>query len=231
MAKKKRAGNKMSKRAQRQAARAQAKRMQQIRYGGLGLIVVIAIVGIVMWRNASAVPLDDLVETTPPLLDGSESAPIRIVEYGDLGCSACRSWHNAGVKEQLKQAYGDQVAFEYRHFPVVTANSPDAAEAAQCAAEQDAFWPLHDYIYEQLPPYPPLDRNSLKEYATAVGLDRPAFDSCLDSRKYESYVFNDAQAARSAGARGTPTFVIDGQVVPLPSYENLARIIDTALAN
>ena len=229
MATKKNTGTRVSKRAQRQAALAQAKRMQQIRYGGLALIVVLGIVGIVLWRSANAVPLDELIAETPPLLDGSETAVIRVVEYGDLGCSACRAWHNAGIKEQLKAEFGDQVAFEYRHFAVITPNSPDAAEAAQCAAEQDAFWPFHDYIYENLPAYPPLDRSSLKEYASNVGLDRTSFDTCLDSRKYEQYVSKQAQDARSAGARGTPTFLVADQLVALPSYENLYQIISSEL--
>ena len=229
MAKKQNTGTRVSKRAQRQAARAHAKRMQQIRYGGLALIVVLGIVGIVLWRSANAVPLDELIAETPPLLDGPETAVIRVVEYGDLGCSACRSWHNAGIKEQLKGEFGDQIAFEYRHFAVITANSPDAAEGAQCAAEQDAFWPFHDYIYENLPPYPPLDRSSLKEYASTIGLDRTAFDACLDSRKYEQYVLNQEQDARAAGARGTPTFLVADQLVALPSYENLHQIISSEL--
>ena len=229
MAKKKNTGNRVSKRAQRQAAQAQAKRMKQIRYSGLALIVVLGIVGIVLWRSANAVPLDELIAETPPLLDGPETAVIRVVEYGDLGCSACRSWHNAGIKEQLKADFGDQVAFEFRHFAVITANSPDAAEGAQCAAEQGAFWPFHDHIYENLPPYPPLDRSSLKEYASTVGLDPTEFDACLDSRKYEQYVFNQAQDARSAGARGTPTFLVADQLVALPSYENLHQIISSEL--
>ena len=229
MAMKKNVGNRISKKTQLRAGRAQEKRMKQIRYGGFLLIVVLGIIGLVVWRSANAVPLDELIEETLPLLDGSETAVIRIIEYGDLGCSACRAWHNAGIKEQLQQDFGDQVAFEYRHFPVITPNSPDAAEAAQCAAEQNAFWPFHDYIYENLPAYPPLDRDSLKEYATSVGLDRNTFDACLDSRKYKSYVSSQAQDARSAGARGTPTFLVADQLVALPSYENLSQLIRSAL--
>ncbi|MCP5095110.1 MAG: thioredoxin domain-containing protein, partial [Chloroflexi bacterium] len=152
-------------------------------------------------------------------------------EYGDLGCSACKAWHNAGIKEQLQAEFGEQVVFEYRHFPVITAYSPDAAEGAQCAAEQDAFWPFHDYIYENLTDYPPLDRDSLKSYATSVGLDRASFDECLDSRKYESYVYGHAQDARAAGARGTPTFLVGDELVPLPSYENLSRLISAELGS
>lgn len=220
----------MSRKARR-AKQARAARMQKIRYGGLALIVLVAIAGLVLWRNAGQPAADAVAANTAPNLDGTAVAPVRVIEYGDLGCSACRSWHQAGIKEQLKAEYGDQVAFEFRHFAVITANSPDAAEAAQCAAEQDSFWAFHDYIYEELPPYPPLDRASLKTYASTVGLDREAFDACLDSRKYETLVLAQAQQARQAGARGTPTFVVDGQVIPLPSYQNLAQAIETTLGN
>jgi protein-disulfide isomerase len=227
MAKQNTSQKRISKKVQRQEERAREVKMQSVRYGGLATIIIIAIAGFIFWRNSGQLAAEDV----PPLLDGLVSAPVRIVEYGDLGCSACRSWHNAGIKQQLKDAFGDQIAFEYRHYPVITAYSPDAAEGAQCAAEQDSFWAFHDYIYENLSEYPPLDRPSLKTYATSVGIDRELFDACLDSRKYESVVFNDAQQARAAGARGTPTFLVNGELVPLPSFENLSSLIRAELGS
>ncbi len=230
MAKQKTSNKRISKKAQRQAERARATRMKQIRYGGITFIFIATVIGLLMWRNASKVPLDELLETTPPNLAGAANAPIQIMEFGDFGCPACRAWHNAGIKAQLQAEYGDQVSFEFRHFPVITANSPKAAEAAQCAAEQDSFWSFHDFVYEQAGE-PSLTNSSLKGYATQLDLDQATFDSCLDSGKYESYVFNDAQAARTAGARGTPAFLVNGQLAPSPSYENLSSLIQAALGN
>ena len=230
MANKKNPNQRMSKKVMRQAERARATRMKQIRYGGIAVIVIATIAALVVWRNAGKVPLEDILASTAPNLAGSADAPIQIMEFGDFGCPACRAWHNAGIQEQLKAEYGDQISFEFRHFPVITANSPKGAEAAQCAAEQGAFWEFHDFVYEQTGE-PSLTNRSLKGYATQLNLDQSSFDSCLDSGKYESYIFNDAQAARAAGARGTPTFLVNGQLAPSPSYDNLSSLIQAALDN
>lgn len=219
----------VSKKQQRREEQARAARMKQIRAIGLVVIALAILGGVFYWRNAGRVPVEEVAAATPPNLDGPENAPVKIVEFGDFGCPACRSWHNAGVKAQLQAAFGDQISFEFRHFPVITAQSPKAAEAAQCAAEQGAFWQFHDYIYEQTPPNA-LSSSQLKAYASAIGLDQARFDSCLDSGKYQDYVIRDQQAAVDAGARGTPSFFINGQAA-FPSYEGMAGAIEQALAN
>src|SRR5262245_17944944 len=59
---------------------------------------------------------------------GPESARVTIVEYGDFGCPACKAWHRTGVLKNLRARYRDQVRFVFRHFPVITPQSPKAAE-------------------------------------------------------------------------------------------------------
>jgi protein-disulfide isomerase len=193
----------------------------------LAVIALALIFGAVFWRNAGVVPAEEL--TVAPNLDGPENAPVRIVEFGDFGCPSCRAWHNAGIHQQIRADFGDQVSFEFRHFPVITPQSPQAAEAAQCAGEQGTFWEYHDYIYEQTP-QGALSIADLKSYAVAIGLDQETFDSCLDSGKYSDYINQDMRAAQAAGARGTPSFFIDGQPVPF-SYAGMAVAIEAALAN
>ncbi|MFQ5419560.1 MAG: DsbA family protein, partial [Anaerolineae bacterium] len=166
---------------------------------------------------------------TEPNLLGPADAPVRIVEYGDFGCPSCRAWHNSGIREQLVAAYGDQIAFEFRHFPVITAQSPKAAEAGQCAAEQGAFWAYHDYIYEATP-QGALGTRDLKDYAAAIGLDQPSFDTCLDSGKYRSFVAQQAQLARQDGARGTPSFFINGAPASF-SFQGMSAAIEQIIAN
>lgn len=221
---------KQSRKQQRQAARAKEARKKQIRYASFGMIVILAIVALVLRRNAGVVPAEELAAVVEPNLEGSANAPVQVVEYGDLACSACKQWHNLGIKEQLKADFGDQVNFEFRHFPVITATSPKGAEAAQCAAEQDAFWVFHDYIYENLEDYPNLGTDRVKEIATAVGLDREAFDSCVDSGKYRDFVTQTIRDAQAAGARGTPTFFINGEQT-FPSYDAMAATIGQILNN
>ncbi len=217
-----------SKRQQRLEQQAKVAGMKQLQTVGIFVIVVGVLVGIAIFRNAGSVPTEELIAAVGINLDGPEDAPVRVVEYGDLACSACRQWHNLGIKEQLRQEFGDQVAFEYRHYPVITATSPKGAEAAQCAAEQDAFWGFHDYVYENLEAYPNLGSDRTKEIASSIGLDRTAFDECVDSDKYRNFVTDATRLARADGASSTPTFMINGRHVA-PSFQSMAEAIEATL--
>jgi protein-disulfide isomerase len=219
-----------SRQAQRQAAQSKAARLKTFRYAGIAFIVLVMIAGLAVWRNADAVPAEESAASVQPNLQGLASAPVQIVEYGDLTCSACRQWHNLGIMEQLEAQFGDQVSFEFRHFPVITASSPTAAEAAQCAAEQDGFWAFHDYIYENLEAYPNLSQDRVRQIATEVGLESEAFDTCLRSGKYQDFVRQAIREGQAAGVRGTPTFFINGQQA-FPSYEGMVEAISSILNN
>ena len=74
-----------------------------------------------------------------------------IIEYGDFGCPTCRGWEQAGVLKQIVATYGDQVHFVWRDYPIITAQSPQAAEAGQCAFDQGKFWQYHDLLYAKQP--------------------------------------------------------------------------------
>lgn len=219
--------SKMNK-ANRARAKEREQRMKYLRYGGLVAIVIFAFIALVLSRNSGTVPTSELGASVEPNLLGPADAPVKLVEYGDLACSACRQWHNLGVWEQLTNEYGDQISFEFKHYPVITANSPTGAQAAQCAAEQGEFWTYHDYIYENLGTYPAFTSDFSKEIATAVNLDRAAFDSCLDSGKYRRYVTDAIREAQSVGARGTPTFFLNGKQVA-PDFNSLSQAIEQEL--
>lgn len=219
-----------SRKQQRQEAKAKAVRLKRIRYGAIVVIFILSVTGLVLWRNVGVVPAEELVALIEPNLDGPANAPVQIIEYADLACPSCKQWHNLGIKEQLQATFADQISFEYRHFPVITATSPKGAEAAQCAAEQGAFWAFHDYIYENLEDYPDLGSSRTKEIASAIGLDREAFDNCLDSGKYRDFVTQAIRRAQVDGARGTPTFLINGQQVA-PSYATMSATINEILNN
>ena len=99
--------------------------------------------------------------------------------------------------------YGDQVRFVWRDFPVITPQSPKAAEAGQCAYDQGQYWEYHDLLYERAPA---LGVNDLKTYAAEVGLDTAQFNQCLDAGQHQATVDHDLQDALGRGFRGTPSF-------------------------
>jgi len=197
--------------------------MRWVRIGGLILILVGGLAAVAFYRSSTAANVDEPLELMEGNIDGPIDAPVRIVEFGDFGCPSCRAWHNSGIKEALQTEFGDQISFTFRHFPVITRQSPDAAEASQCASEQGRFWEYHDFIYEQTP-INALSIEQLKSYANSIELDGQQFNQCLDSGKYERYVSRDRQAAFSGGAAGTPTFFINGSVVSF-SYASMQAVI------
>ncbi|MCP4415886.1 MAG: thioredoxin domain-containing protein [Chloroflexi bacterium] len=229
MSKNKPAQKRKSKRQMRQEAKVKQARQKRLRIGGVVFLALVIIVAIIFLQRGNTAEADALVAETEPNILGITDTPVKIVEFSDFGCPSCRAWHNSGMLEQLQADFGDQISFEFRHFPVITAQSPKAAEAAQCAAAQGAFWQYHDYVYEETP-QAALSVNQLKSYATAVGLDQASFDNCLDSDKYESYVRRDWQAALDVGARGTPTFLINGQQAS-PTYQSMTATINNILNN
>ena len=78
-----------------------------------------------------------------------------------------------------------------------------AARATHCAEEQGKYWEMHDRLFEHQKKFEPWSA-----HAEALGLDLPAFQTCLDSDKYTDAVRQDMKVARSAGATGTPSFVL-----------------------
>lgn len=214
----------------RRAQQAQANHNKWMRIGGMVFLALVLLGAIGVWRSNATATNESQITAVSPNLDGAANAPVHIIEYADFGCSACQGWHKAGIKAQLQQDYGDQISFEFRHFPVITNQSPKAAEASQCAAEQDAFWPYHDILYEQAGSGQ-LQIENLKMFAGILELDQAKFDQCLDSGQYRSLVSQHQQAALNAGARGTPSFYVNGEAVISPSYQTLASVIEGQLAN
>ena len=204
-----------------------SQRLRLIRIGGIVGLAIAAFAVIGFYRSSTAPAVDAPEDVMAANIQGLIDAPVSIVEFGDFGCPSCRAWHNSGIKAALIDDYGDDISFTFRHFPVITNQSPKAAEAGQCASEQGQFWAYHDFIYEQTP-LAALSPDQLKSYATAIGLDGDQFNQCLDSGQYASYVSRDRQAAFSAGAAGTPTFYINGQIVSF-SYDSMAVAIEAAL--
>ena len=193
---------------------------------GIVVIVLVALV-IVAWPKPEPEPLPVSRMGSDPAL-GVAGAPIVIIEYGDFGCPTCKVWHQAGIRDQILEEYRDQVQFVWRDYPVITAQSPKAAEAGQCAFDQNKFWEFHDYIYEK---GNSLSIDNLKAYAREVGLDGEQFNQCLDSGKNKAKVDASMQQGFQLGFPGAPGFLVNDRKLPgPPMYETLKGIIDEMLA-
>ena len=120
----------------------------------------------------------------------------------------------------------------YFHFAFLGDESVWAAEAAECAGEQDAFWDYYDYLFSHQngENQGAFSIDNLKIFASALELDTDAFNECLDSGRYAVMVQNMTDIARQLGVQSTPTFVINGQgVVGAKDFSEFASIIDSFL--
>ena len=108
-----------------------------------------------------------------------------------------------------------------------------AAEASECAGEQDAFWEYHDKLYSSQngENKGAFNKDNLKGFAKDLGLDSTTFDQCLDSGKYTQAIQESTQTAQSIGVRSTPAFLINGQpMLGAQPYASFQQVIDNLLS-
>jgi protein-disulfide isomerase len=159
---------------------------------------------------------------------GPKDAPVTIIEFSDYQCPYCQVWYKQ-VYQQLLASYPNKILFVYRDLPLPShPEALPAAEAADCAGEQGAYWKYHDALFGQ---QYGLNRAAYEQYATDLGLDKKAFAACLDSHRYKDEVQADANDAARIGISGTPSFVVNGRILigALP-FSEFKTVIDEELA-
>jgi protein-disulfide isomerase len=139
-----------------------------------------------------------------------------VVEYGDYECPYC-------ARTDLILA-GLPVRRVFRHFPV-TSKHPRArvlAHAAEAAALQGAFWPMHDSLFAD---QGHLDPPHLWERAEKLGLDLDRFEEDRRSEAVAERVQRDFTNGVRAGVVTTPTLFVDGEAHPgVPGEDLVARL-------
>jgi protein-disulfide isomerase len=140
-------------------------------------------------------------------LKGSLRAPIQLIEYGDYQCPYCGEAYRA-VKNLLREL-GPELGFTFRNFPLTShhAFAQHAAEAAEAAAGQGAFWPMYSTLFEN---QHALQDDDLFQYARTLGLDADRLLRELRSGVYRARVEEDLSLGQQHGVEGTPTFFVNG---------------------
>lgn len=140
-------------------------------------------------------------------IQGAPDAAVTLLEYGDYECPYCGAAYP--VVKELQEAMGDALRFVFRNFPITTSHphAEQAAEAAEAAAAQDRFWPMHDLLYEN---QQRLEDEDLVGYASRLGLDVERFERELDDHVHADRVREDFMSGVRSGVNGTPTFYING---------------------
>jgi Na+/H+ antiporter NhaA len=164
---------------------------------------IIALLG----RSEAIVDLADPVDVERDHIRGRADALVTLVEYGDLECPFCGQAEP--VVRELLADFGD-VRYVWRHLPLTNVHprAELAAEATEAAAEQGAFWPMHDLLLTR---QDALRLPDLIRYAGELGLDVERFTDDVRHNIGAARVAGDVDSADLSGVSGTPTFFVNGR--------------------
>ena len=198
--------------------------LEEAKVGVLGAALVASLLTWALFRATAALPgplrmralqgrsetiVDLAVEVDPERdhLRGPIDAPVTVVEYGDFECPYCG--RAEPVVRELLRDFGD-IRYVWRHLPLndVHPNAQRAAEAAEAAAHQGAFWEMHDMLFEH---QDALLLADVRRYAEELGLDLERFDEDMHRRCGAPRIAEDVDSADLSGVSGTPTFFINGR--------------------
>jgi len=173
------------------------------------------------------------IETPDPALAaadhmlGDAHAVLTLLEYGDYECPACIQAEP--LVKHLIGSTGGHMRFIFRHFPLmeVHPNAELAAEAAEAAAAQGQFWPMHHLLFAQAHH---LALEALTGYAMTIDLDMNRFKAELADRIYTQRVQEHHRAGEQSGVRATPAFFLNGRSVDVSfGFEKLEAAVHAAL--
>jgi protein-disulfide isomerase len=155
----------------------------------------------------------EIAELDPPVdnkrdhIQGPDTTPATLVEYGDYECPYCGQAYP--IIKEIQKYLGDNLRFVFRNFPLtqIHSHAQHAAEAAEASGAQNRFWEMHDYLYEH---QQALDDAHLEKYARILGLDMIKFKNDFYEHVYAGRVREDFLSGVRSGVNGTPTFFLNG---------------------
>jgi protein-disulfide isomerase len=170
------------------------------------------------------------VERRPqdPVL-GPATAPVEIVAFGDFDSAEYAQFAQAFGR--VRDTFGDRVHVVFKNLPVRGPESMAIAEAAACANAQGKFWAYHDAVVTRTGP---LDTAHLKQLSNDLGLNRTAFDACVDRDEFAPAMREALAEADRYAIASSPSFLVNGRLAPppppfLPPAEFFKRLIEEEL--
>ena len=206
------------------------------------IVIVVAVFGLAISSSKKDSSSNRKIEDPAVLqaddhIRGKSDSKVYVINYGDFECPACNAWEPE--LQKITQEYGDRVAFVYRHFPLTDKhiNAFAAARASEAAAKQGKFWEMHDKLYSTWNEWKGDNKSAqskFEAYAEQLGLDMNKFKEDYLSEEVADRINSDASSASKVGAEGTPTFLLNGQIVELSSVSEgktkLRELLDQKLA-
>lgn len=168
-------------------------------------------------------------------IKGNEDSSIILVEYSDFQCPACKA--RESLIDELINEFGNHIKFVYKHRPLssIHANAQLTAQASEAAGLQNAFWEMHDLLFEKQSDWSKLSQSDLEttltSYAEELNLDIEQFTKDLNSNSVKDAVEKDLSEAENQNINSTPIFVLNGEIVTASSHQDYRTTIQEAINN
>lgn len=234
--------------ARQAAAQRRAQRQRMMTWGGIAIAAAIVLAAVLIFVNRDD-SSDDAGETVAwdqipadGRTLGDPDAPVTFVVYSDFQCPFCKQFDEQDLPKVINTFVTEgQVKVEWRPMPIISQqplDAPDnesvqAAEAAMCAADQNQYWPYGEALFaaQGAENSGVFSDEMLKQTAADLELDTAAFDDCLDSGAKQDEVLELRQGGIDSGVQGTPTFLINDQLVSytLEGFDKLKDQLQDAL--
>tara|TARA_Y100001970_G_scaffold293086_1_gene437652 strand:+ start:357 stop:1046 length:690 start_codon:yes stop_codon:yes gene_type:complete len=226
----------MSKRAKTRMQQKNKIRNRRFIIAVVGVIAVIASVLVIRQSNESAEDIIVVNKDVPSYADnralGSIEAPILIQDFSNFPCPHCRSLA-MDTLPLIKDLFIESglVRYEYHYATFDQSVGRFAAEAAECANQQQMFWPYHDMLFaNQIGTKDQFSEERLLDFAKELDIDLAQFRTCLLEGESTEAVEKDAVLALEMGVRATPTLFINGEMFEgAQSFEMYKEIIESNL--
>ncbi len=196
----------------------------------VALVVIVLIGASVLYSKQTAERANEGV-VIESHVKGNPDAAVTLIEYSDFECPACAQF-SPYIKELMNE-YGDELRFEYRHFPLINihAQAIPAARAAEAAAQQGKFWEMHDKLFENQSVW---TRSSspaaaFNQYAEELGLDMAKFKLHLNSTVITDSINASFDDARGRDFTGTPSFLLNDEKMTFTTFEEFKEAIVSAI--
>lgn len=227
------------KEAQRKAQKAQDRKASSrsaLIWGIVVIVIIVILYGVIrlakpgITTNQPTLLIDEVAVTDNTL--GEATAPVTIIEYSDFQCPACRQYYP--VVRELEEHFGEHLQVVYRHYPLrsIHPHANLAAQAAEAAGHQGAFWEMHDLLFERQPDWSAggAQKRTFITYAEELGLDVDQFATDLDSKEVKDIVENGFRSAQQNGLTGTPSFFLNGQRIQNPhGFDAFSALVEAEL--
>ena len=164
-------------------------------------------------------------------IKGNPDAEVTLTEYSDFQCPACGQFYP--ILKTVMEQYGDSIAFEYKHFPLVSIHpfAIPAAKAAEAAGQQGKFFEMHDKLFENQSAWSKSAAPQVffNQYAEELGLDIDLFKQHMRAPLIDEHVKAQFNEAQELGLTSTPSFFLNGERLQFETLEEFIGAIESAL--